>query len=81
MSVFTNNPYYHRISFSGLSEPIDSVTINGMMSPRNHNGQYAFYADLRAGAKPYEIKLKAVSGETIQTYVQNLYSQPLRIQF
>jgi len=81
MSVFTNNPYYHRISFSGLSEPIDRVTINGMMSTRNHNGQYEFYADLSAGAKPYEIKLKAVSGETIQTYVQNLYSQPLRIQF
>ena len=81
MSVYTNNPYYHRIAFSGLSAPIDRVTINGMMSTRNQNGQFEFYADLTAGAKPFEITLRATSGETIQTYVQNLYSQPLRIQF
>jgi hypothetical protein len=81
MSILTDGPYYHRVSFSGLSEPIKQARINGMMSTKNVNGQFEFFGDLKNDLRPYSIQLQGINGEIIQTSVQNLYSQPLNIQF
>ena len=83
MTIYPGNEYYHRVALSNSLEPIVKLTINGLFSTIDKNGQFEFFGKAAPGLDPgpYNIEIVGKSGQVLKTTVQNLYTQDLDVQF
>ena len=83
MTIYPGNEYYHRVALSNAFEPIVKLTINGLFSTIDKNGQFEFIGKAAPGLDPgpYNIEIVGKSGQILKTTVQNLYTQDLDVQF
>lgn len=83
MTIYPGNEYYHRVALSNSLEPIVKLTINGLFSTIDKNGQFEFIGKAAPGLDPgpYTIEIVGKSGQVLKTTVQSLFTQDLDVQF